>query len=79
MRTPHQPFVPQGGLDDLLARLLPKGISLDEAMMRVHRLYGPQNLSEREWVAIRVRVARLLSARGINSPAETRRQFAVGA
>ncbi len=63
MNTPLQPQLSQGGLDDLLALMLPKGIGIDEAMSRVRRLYGPLNLSEREWTAIRNRVARLLANR----------------
>lgn len=63
MNTPMQPQVSQGGLDDLLSLMLPKGTGIDEAMSRVRRLYGPQNLSEREWTAVRDRIARLLAKR----------------
>lgn len=53
---------PHGGIEYLLSRILPPHASVDDAMRSVQCLFGGQALPERDWVAIRARVSRILES-----------------
>lgn len=71
MSNSSNELIPLTTLDDLLHRTLHPRINFDDAIRQVRHAYREANLTDRDWIHIRERVARVLARLRGHGPARS--------